>query len=75
MAFSKSVLADNLRGLRAKHRMTQEEVAKAVGVNVNTIANYENGVGGMGYETAWKLADLYGVSIGELGGRDERRTA
>lgn len=75
MAFSKSVLADNLRGLRAKHRMTQEEVAKVVGVSVNTIANYENGEGGMGYETAWKLADLYGVSIGELGGRDERKTA
>lgn len=75
MAFDKNVMADNLRGLRAKKRMTQEEVAKAIGVSVNTVQNYENGAGSVSYETAWALADLYEVSISELGGRDERRTA
>lgn len=75
MAFDKNVMADNLRGLRAKKRMTQAEVAEAVGVSTNTITNYENGEGSVSYETAWKLADLYGVPIAELGGRDERKAS
>lgn len=75
MAFDKNVMADNLRGLRARKRMTQAEVAEAVGVSTSTIINYENGEGGMSYEVAWRLADLYGVPIGELGGRDERKAS
>ena len=75
MAFDKNVMANNLRGLRAKNRMTQEEVAKAIGVTSNTILNYENGDSGLSYENAWKLADLYCVSLCELGGRNERELA
>ena len=33
----------------------------------------KNGEGGIGYETAWALADLFGVTLGELGGREERK--
>lgn len=75
MAFNKNVMADNLRGLRAKKRMTQEEVAKVIGVSTATVQNYENGAGSVSYETAWALADLFGVALCELGGRDERGTA
>lgn len=75
MGYSKDVIAANLRGLRAKRRMTQAEVAEAVGMNINTISNYENGDSSMSYEAAWKLADLYGVPLCELGGRDERAWA
>lgn len=73
MPYDKNVLAANLRACRAKARMKQSEVAAAVGVTTNTIANYENGEGGIGYETAWALADLFGVTLGELGGREERK--
>ena len=31
--------------------------------------NYELGRSIMGYETAWMIADYYGVSLDELGGR------
>lgn len=72
MGYSKDVVAANLRGLRAKKRMTQAEVAEVIGVNVNTIGNYENGDSSMSYEAAWKLADLYDVPLCALGGRDER---
>ena len=75
MAFDKNVMADNLRGLRAKKRMTQAEVAEAIGVSTNTIVNYENGDGSVSYETAWKLADLYGVPLCDLGGREERKAS
>ncbi len=69
MTFNKEMLAANLRGYRARTRMTQEEVAKKIGVNTNTIVNYENGINPPSYETAWKLADLYGVTLDQLGGR------
>lgn len=75
MGYSKDVVAANLRALRARKRMTQAEVAAAVGVNANTIGNYENGDSSMSYEAAWKLADLYGVPLCDLGGRDERALA
>ena len=69
MPCDKQELAANLRGLRARLRLSQEQVAEAVGVTPQTIVNYENGKGGMGYETAWALADLYGVTLDELGNR------
>lgn len=72
MGYSKDTVAANLRALRAKKRMTQAEVAEALGVHINTVGNYENGDGSMSYEAAWKLADLYGVPLCALGGRDER---
>lgn len=71
MPFSSEVLASNLRAFRAKKRMTQSEVAKAIGVSNQTIANYEDGKPGMSYENAWALADLYGVPMSALGGRNE----
>lgn len=75
MPFDKYVLADNLRGFRAKNRMSQSEVAAAVGVSETTIVNYENGKGRLGFETAWALADLFGVALCDLGGRDESNLA
>jgi transcriptional regulator with XRE-family HTH domain len=75
MPYDKNVMAANLRGLRAKKRMTQAEVAEAVGISSATVQNYENGVGSVSYEVAWSLADLFGIPICDLGGRDERRFA
>ena len=51
--------------------MTQQEVADAIGVSPGTVNNWEAGKGGMSFENAWKLADLFGCGIGELFGRDE----
>lgn len=75
MAFSKEAMAANLRSLRARDRLTQKDVAEKVGVNIQTITNYEDGKSSPSYETAWKLADLYGVTLGELGGRLEPRAS
>lgn len=71
MPFNKETLSSNLRALRARTRMSQKDVAKSIGVNTNTIINYEDGKSTPSYETAWRLADLYGVTLGELGGRIE----
>lgn len=71
--YSDMKVADNLRGQRAKRRMTQQEVADAIGVSPGTVNNWEAGKGGMSFENAWKLADLFECGIGELFGRDESK--
>lgn len=69
MPFNPDRMGAMLRGYRAQRRLTQKEVADAIDTSESTIVNYENGKGGMSYATACKLADLYGVTLDELGGR------
>lgn len=69
MPFDKEEPAGNLRAFRAKRRMSQQSVADAIGVDQITISNYENAVSGMSFENAWALADLFGVTLDDLGGR------
>lgn len=71
MAYSKETTAAKLRGLRAERRMSQDDVARRIGASVGTIRNYENAVTDLSFENAWSLADLYGVSLCDLCGRDE----
>lgn len=70
MKFDNEILAGNIRGLRYKARMSQQEVAEAIGVDTNTLANYENGRTVPSFEKAWMIASLFGVSLDALGGRN-----
>lgn len=45
MGFSKEVFAANLRAARAAIRMSQQELADAVGVSQSAIVEYESGDG------------------------------
>ena len=45
MGFNKEVFAANLRAARAALDMSQEELAKAVGVSKDAIVKYESGEG------------------------------
>lgn len=56
MAFSKEEMSACLRELRARKRVTQQEVADAVGVDATSIYNYENGRTAPTFEIAWRLA-------------------
>ena len=73
--YSNVVVADNLRSMRARHRMTQQDVANAIGVTEGTVVNWESGKGGMSLKNAWKLADLFHCGIGELSGTEETHSA
>lgn len=81
MAYDKNVMAANLKRLRREKSarenrdVTQADVGEAVGVSVSTILNYENGEGCVSYETAWALADFFGVQMCALGGRIEDETS
>ena len=69
--FNSTVFATNLRMLRAAAKLTKEEVARKIGVTASTITNYEDGITVPDYRACWILADLYNVSMAELGSRDE----
>ena len=67
----RELIASKLRARRAEHKLDQKAVAVAVGLkDPSTVGRHENGETCMDYETAWDLADLYGVSLDELGGRE-----
>jgi len=69
--FDVQELAARLRELRARKDVTQQQVADATGISQANISSYEKGktAGGPDYQTAWELADYYGVPLSYLGGR------
>lgn len=56
--------------LRKKAHISQKELGKIVGVAQNTICNWEKGNREPDNETLKRLADLFGVSVDYLLGRD-----
>ena len=67
---TQAAIGDNLRMYRARKKSTQHEIANKLDVHEQTVANWENGNSMPSYWQAWKLADLYGVTLDELGGRN-----
>lgn len=65
----RELIAGRLRARRAEAKLTQEQVGEACGMDKTSIGKYENGIACMDYETAWDMANLYGVSLDDLGGR------
>lgn len=60
---------DRIRQLRKENGLTQQEVAKALGVGQTTVANYENGTRLPDFEKLSAFADLYQVTSDYLLGR------
>lgn len=63
---------NNLKRLRNERGLRAIDVGKAVGVTAAAITNYEGGLKKPRPETAKKLADFYGVTIGYVLGYEER---
>ena len=61
----------NLIELRKLHRLTQRQVASALGLAQPSYIRYENGKAEPSLENLVKLADLFDVSIDFLCGRKE----
>jgi len=59
-----------LREARKNKKLTQEDVSRDVDVDFTTISKYENNRSEPDNATLLKMADLYGVSIDYLMGRD-----
>jgi len=60
--------ADRLREIREEYKMTQLDVAKAIGTTKQTVSRWETNFCEPDLETVLKLAQLFKVSIDYLFG-------
>lgn len=66
MKFDSQVFAGNLRALRARRNISQNEAARLIGINPTTLGSYESSACGPSLENACKIAEFYGVSVSFL---------
>ncbi|HFR3588141.1 TPA: helix-turn-helix domain-containing protein [Streptococcus suis] len=64
---------NKLKTLRKENNLTQEELAKKIGVNLRTLQKWENGESSIRTKNAEKLAKHFGVSVGYLLGYSDFR--
>lgn len=64
-----SEFADNLRALRARKDVSQEEMADCLQVDRKTVSNWEGGYTVPSFAAARDIADYFGVTLDELVGR------
>jgi|GEM_PF-1791953 transcriptional regulator with XRE-family HTH domain len=62
---------NRLKELRKEKRLTQEELAREIGISKITVLRWENGERQIKLDKAQKLADFFGVSIAHLLGYDD----
>lgn len=61
-------VAQNLKQLRKKHGYTQQELANILKVAKTTVSTWERGAAKPRMDAARQLANLYGVTLGQLVG-------
>lgn len=63
---NKMTQGDNIRSLRAREGLTQQQLADLVGVTKETVCRWERGRTGVKASTLYKLTKLFDVSFDEL---------
>ncbi|MFY9394731.1 MAG: helix-turn-helix transcriptional regulator, partial [Halanaerobiales bacterium] len=69
----KKNIAANLRFLRNRNGLSQEEVAEKIGVSRQSVAKWENGESLPDILKCEALADLYDVSLNDLVRHDQEK--
>ena len=59
----------NIKNMRNRARLTQQETADALGVKVNRYGDWERGTTTPNLRDAINMADLFGCTLDELAGR------
>ena len=62
--------SQRLKKLRVDKHLTQAQVAKRVGVTASMVSSYETDIRLPSYDVMMRLADLFGVSVDYLLGRE-----
>lgn len=65
--------SQRLKKLRTDKHLTQAQVAKRVGVTASMVSSYETDIRLPSYDVMISLADLFGVTVDYLLGREEKR--
>ncbi len=60
------MIKNRIREYRARFNMKQEELAEKVGVRRETIGNLEKGRYNPSLALAWRIAQVFGVTIEEI---------
>lgn len=63
---TKLILGQNIKALREKMGLTQNDLADYVGVRREVISYYENGSRDIPLENLNKIADLFGIELADL---------
>lgn len=63
MIYNPRQLANQLKLLRTKHRLTQAELAKRVGLKQATVSNFENNPEATQLKTLFKIIQALGVTM------------
>lgn len=67
-----SGLGERLQNLRKERRLSQKEVADALGISAAVVSNYESGERTPSLENLLSLADFYRCSTDYLLGKDKQ---
>ena len=68
--FCKEIFCQNLKKLRKTHGWNAQTFAKEFGTGKSTVSRWESGERFPSMDTIWKIADLFGISIDQLVGRE-----
>lgn len=68
------MLQHELKRLREERRISQAELAQAIGVHPSAVAMYETGKTKPRYDNLQKIADYFGVSVGVITGDGPKYT-
>lgn len=61
-----NIFPENLKRLRKERHLTQQQLAKEIGISRSAISMYEKGDREPNFETAEKFADFFNVSLNTL---------
>ena len=64
------IFSDRLKTLRKEKKLTQKELAEQIGIKQNSYSDWETGKTEPSFENLIKLADLFGISLDWLFGRE-----
>lgn len=64
-------ITNEIRGLRARHEMTQQELADRVGVTRQTVVAIEANKYSPSLEVAFRIARVFGVGLERVFGYEE----
>lgn len=67
------IVAETLKKVREDHGLTQETIAKVLGIDRSTYTFYENGKTSPSIPSLIKLSELYDCTVGYLLGVEENR--
>lgn len=65
------LIAQHIEDLMKNEKLTQMQLAKAIGVGQSSVSDWLNSKSEPSVENLWKLADFFDVSVDYLIGRKE----